>query len=79
MGNKRQLPAEASILAAQTSTQLNVRKVEYDTSAEKDEFNRIQMQEFAIQAEEAFDAQDKSSLRKLVKKSDDVETFLVPR
>ena len=54
---ERQLPAEASIFAAQTSTQLNVRIVEYDTSAEKDEFNRIQMQEFAIQAEEAFDAQ----------------------
>ena len=30
--------------------------MEYDTSAEKDEFNRIQMQEFAIQAEEALDA-----------------------
>ena len=54
---KKQLLAEASIFAAQTSAQLNVRIVEYDTSAEKDEFNGIQMQEFAIQAEEAFDAQ----------------------
>ena len=31
--------------------------MEYETSAEKDELNRIQMQEFAIQAEEALDAQ----------------------
>ena len=56
---ERQLHAEASTTAAQTSTQLNAefRAVEHDTSAEKDQLNRIQMQEFAIHAEEATDAQ----------------------
>ena len=55
----RQLRAEATIIAAQTSSQLHAefRMMEYDTSTEKGEFNRIQMQEFAIQTEDAFDAQ----------------------
>ena len=40
---ERQLRAAATILAAQASTQLNpeFRRMEYDTSTEKDEFNRI--------------------------------------
>ena len=50
---------EASILAVQTTTQLNAtfRALEYDISAEKDELNRIRMQEFAIHAEESIRAQ----------------------
>ena len=50
---------EASILAVQTTTQLNAafRTLEYDISAEKDELNRIRMQEFAIHAEESIRAQ----------------------
>ena len=41
---------EASIVAVQTTTQLNAafHTLEYDISAEKDELKRIQMQEFAI-------------------------------
>ena len=42
---ERQLHAEATIFAAQTSTQFNVEfRMEYDTSARKDEFNFSQMQ-----------------------------------
>ena len=54
---ERERHAEATRIAPQTSTQLNAefRMMEYDTSAEKDEFNGIRMQEFAIQAEEAID------------------------
>ena len=46
--------AEESILAYQTSKQLNAdfRVMEHDTSAEKDEFYRIQMEKFAIEAVE---------------------------
>ena len=59
------LRAEASTLASQTPTHLNAefRVVEHDTSAEKDEFCIIQMQEFAIQA-----GKDSSFFRKLGKK-----------
>ena len=47
------------MLKQQYSTQLNAefRVMERDTSAENDEFCRVQMQEFAIQAEEAIDVQ----------------------
>ena len=50
---------EASTLAVQTTTQLNAafRTLEFDISAEKDELNRIRMQEFAIHAEESIRAQ----------------------
>ena len=50
---------KATRIAAHTSTQMSAefRAVEYDTSTEMDELNRIQMQEFAIKAEEAIDAQ----------------------
>ena len=51
---ERQLRAEATITAAQTSTQMNA---EFRRMAEKNEFNRIQRQEFAIQTEEANDGQ----------------------
>ena len=56
---QRNLRAEASMLAAQTSTQLHAqsRVMEHHTSTEQDEFYRNQMQEFAIQAEETIDAQ----------------------
>ena len=49
---ERQLCAEATIIATQSSAQLNAefRMMEHDTSAVVDEFNRIQMQELAIQA-----------------------------
>ena len=55
----QRLRAEATRLAAQTSTQMNAefRAVEYDASAEMDELNGIHMQEFAIKALEAVDAQ----------------------
>ena len=61
---------EASILAVQTATQLNAtfRTLEYDISAEKDELNRIRMQEFAIHAE---------TFRKLGKKSEDMNMLQV--
>ena len=44
------LRAEASVLASQSSTQLNaeIREMEYDTSAEKDEFHKIQMEKEEI-------------------------------
>ena len=43
----------------QTSSQLNAkfRVMEHDTSAEKDEFYRIQMEKFAIQAQETIEDQ----------------------
>ena len=45
---QRNLRAELSMLAAQSSTQLNAgcHMVEYDSSVEKDELHRIQMEEF---------------------------------
>ena len=56
---QRNLLAEASMLAAQTSTQLHAqfRVMGHHTSAEQDEFYRNQMQEIAIQAVETTDAQ----------------------
>ena len=57
--SQRNLFVEASILAVQTTTQLSAafRTLECDISAEKDELNRIPMQEFAIHAEESIGAQ----------------------
>ena len=51
---QRNLRAEASMLAAQTSTQLHAQfhVIEHHTSTNQEEFCRNQMQEFAIQAEE---------------------------
>ena len=56
---QRNLRAEASMLAARTSTQLHAqfRVMGHHTSAEQDEFHRNQMQEIAIQAVETTDAQ----------------------
>ena len=56
---QRNFLAEASMLAAQTSTQLHsqFRVMGHHTSAEQDEFYRNQMQEIAIQAVETTDAQ----------------------
>ena len=51
---ERQLRAEASKIAAHISEFL---MLVYDTSADKDELHRIQMQEFAVEAEETIDAQ----------------------
>ena len=39
--------------------------VEQDTSAEKDEFYRIQMEKFAIQAEETIEAQRNFNIREV--------------
>ena len=56
---QRNLLAEASMLAARTSTQLHAqfRVMGHHTAAEQDEFYRNQMQEIAIQAVETTDAQ----------------------
>ena len=56
---QRNLLAEASMLAAQTSTQLHAqfRVMEHHTSTNQDGFYRNQMQEIAIQAVETTDAQ----------------------
>ena len=62
----------------QTTTQLNAgfRIMEFDTSVEKDEFNRIQMQEFANQADEQLVLKETFSLRKHDKKSDDEKMLM---
>ena len=44
--------------------------MEYDTSAEKDEFNGIPMHEFAIQAEEAIGANLRSGSQEEVRRRD---------
>ena len=64
------------MLAAQTSTQLNTqfRVMEHITSAEKDEFHRNQMQEFAIQAEETIDAQRQLYFQEAGQNSEEMKT-----
>ena len=54
------------------------RMMEYDTSPEQDEFNGSQKQEFAIQTEEIIGALHQMTLKKLVKKSRDVNMCHVP-
>ena len=77
---EQRLRVEATTLAFQTSTQMTAEfhAMEYDASAEMYDTNTIQVQEFAIKAEEAIDAQkDMSSPRKQWKKSDDVKMLHV--
>ena len=64
----RNLFAEASFLASQLSPQLNAEfGADYDPSAERDEFHKVQIEQFAFQAEEM-----------MVEKNLDEETIHTP-
>ena len=56
---EQRLRVEATRISAPTSTQMDAefRVKEHDAPAQMDEFNRIRMQEFEINAEEAIDSQ----------------------
>ena len=51
--HQRNLRAEESLVASQSSMHENAEfQEEYDASAEKDEFHKVQMEQFAFQVEE---------------------------